>query len=113
MFIKVIVLTGGVFVLRLGLDVALGVACFLYFGRLGHCGEFSGPAWGVQMVVIVVLAKVPVNCSREGVILQMALGVINVTKEPAAICGFTWDGCSCYQRNQGAGCNLRFYSGWP
>ena len=59
------------------------------------------------MVVIVVLAKVPVNCSREGVILQMALGVINATKEPAAICGFTRDGFSCYQRNQGAGCILR------
>ena len=61
------------------------------------------------MVVIVVLAKVPVNCSREGVILQMALGVINATKEPAAICGFPRDGFSCYQRNQGAGCNLRLY----
>ena len=40
------------------------------------------------MVVIVVLAKVPVNCSREGVILQMALVVINATKEPAAFFGF-------------------------
>ena len=61
------------------------------------------------MVVIVVLAKVPVNCSREGVILQMALGVINAIKEPAAICGFPRDGFSCYQRNQGVGCNLRLY----
>ena len=102
MFIKVIVLTGGVFVLRLGLDVALGVACFLYFGRLGHCGEFSGPAWGFQMVVIVVLAKVPVNCSREGAILQMALGVINALKAPESEA--LW--------NQGAGCNLRLCSGW-
>ena len=45
------------------------------------------------MVVIVVLAKVPLNCSREGVILQMALGVINATKEPAAIFGFTLWAC--------------------
>ena len=49
------------------------------------------------MVVIVVLAKVPVNCSREGVILQMALGVINALKAPESEA--LW--------NQGAGCNLR------
>ena len=74
--------------------------------------NFKRPAWGFQMPVIVVLAKVPVNCSLEGVVLQMALGVTNATKEPSAICGFTRDGFRRYQRNQGAGCNLRLHSGW-